>query len=125
MAHPGSRPVPGVGAALHFQKYGRATLDAKFRRGGFLHGQLGNCLRRKQGGGNTYYAGLVDGGIAIVAIVVVQAIYEVIVRSSAGAVNADGQKAAAGGALHPGVMASRELKSRPFRGTASIFCWST
>src|SRR5438046_10399859 len=92
---PGRSAVPGVGTALHAQQDRSSAFDAKLRGGCLLHAQFLNGVRRKCNRRNTENSSLIDGRVAVVTVVVVQAIDEIVVGRGSGAVAADGQEPAA------------------------------
>src|SRR3954451_11877147 len=92
--------MPIIGAAPHVHQDRRATFYSELGGGSFLNAQLLNRLWREQDCRNSYYARLVNCGITIVAVIVIQSVDEVIVRGGASAIDADSKKSTAGRTLY-------------------------
>src|SRR5208337_1607661 len=102
VANPAGISMKGVGTALHHHVDGSATLYPKLGRRRFLDANFFDRFGREDDCRNTGDARLAERLVAVVAIIVVQAIEQIVVGSGTGTVNADGQKAAARGALNSG-----------------------
>src|SRR4029078_12337860 len=99
-----------VGAALHHHVARAAALDADLRRRRLLYRELGDRVHRHEGGGNADDAGLVEDRIAVVAIVVRNALGHVVGPRVPGAADADGEEAAAWIALDTGRDAEQRVE---------------
>src|SRR3954470_6786185 len=86
--------MPVVRAALHVQQNRRSALNSELGRWRLLNAQFLNRFGWKNGPRDANNPGLSNRGIAIVPIVVVEAVDEVIIRGGPGTVDADGKEAA-------------------------------
>src|SRR6202043_1079632 len=88
VANPLCPAVKIVRTALQTKQNGRAALNSKLSGRSFLHAEFLDRLRWDNRGRDAHDTRLVNGGISVIAIIVIEAINKIVVRSGARTVDA-------------------------------------